>query len=205
MPKPQHFEKLTRSPSPRKLNSRVPKDLETICLKCLEKAPDRRCQTADELRENLRRFLGGEPVHARPITKLARGWRWCKRNPWKATVAVFFLFLGVAGPLAFLREASLRQVADRATLAAIKQEKLVERATIAVMDQKKLLEWQLYLNRVHLAHRECLANNIALAEDTLGNCPVRAPRLGVVLLQAIVSPRPDKHSPSGAGQRWTIL
>ena len=68
------------APSPRKLNSSVPKDLETICLKCLEKDPNRRYQTALQLSEDLRRFLRGEPVQARRISKLARAWRWCRRN-----------------------------------------------------------------------------------------------------------------------------
>ena len=50
------------APSPRRLNHAVPKDLETICLKCLEKAPERRYQTAAELRDDLRRFVRREPL-----------------------------------------------------------------------------------------------------------------------------------------------
>jgi len=67
--------------SPRKLNATVPKDLETITLKCMEKSPRNRYQTARDLHEELSRYLRGEAIHARPISSLARAWRWSKRKP----------------------------------------------------------------------------------------------------------------------------
>ena len=69
------------APSPRKLNSSVPRDLETVCLKCLEKQPSKRYSTTREFSNELQLFLRGEPIHARPITSAERAWRWCKRKP----------------------------------------------------------------------------------------------------------------------------
>ena len=68
-------------PSPRKFQSRIPRDLETICLKCLEKDPAKRYATSGEVAEELRRHLRGEPIKARRIGRAAHAWRWCKRNP----------------------------------------------------------------------------------------------------------------------------
>jgi len=67
--------------APRSMNASIPKDLETICLKCLEKDPHRRYQSAALLSEELQRFLDGEPIQARPVAAPARFWRWCKRKP----------------------------------------------------------------------------------------------------------------------------
>jgi tRNA A-37 threonylcarbamoyl transferase component Bud32 len=68
-------------PAPRKFDSRIPRDLETICLKCLEKEPARRYPSSQDLADELVRFLEGRPIEARPIGKLTRSWRWCRRNP----------------------------------------------------------------------------------------------------------------------------
>jgi hypothetical protein len=66
--------------SPRSLNDAIPRDLDTVCLKAMAKEPARRYATAGELEEDLRRWLAGEPVRARPVGVPARAWRWARRN-----------------------------------------------------------------------------------------------------------------------------
>jgi len=102
--------------SPRQLNPKVPQDLETVCLKCLDKERPRRYASAQDLADELQRFLGGEPIHARPISTSARAWRWCKRKPalaglW-AAVALLLLTFGIGGPLVAYWQADLRAQAE---------------------------------------------------------------------------------------------
>ena len=67
--------------APHALNDRIPKDLDTICLKAMAKEPGRRYPTCMELASDLRHYLLGEPIIARPISSIEKGWRWCRRNP----------------------------------------------------------------------------------------------------------------------------
>jgi WD40 repeat protein len=73
---------------PRTLRPGLPRDLETICLKCLEKSPDRRYASAGALREDLERFLAGEPIRARPISARLRAAKWLRRRPMHAAALV---------------------------------------------------------------------------------------------------------------------
>lgn len=84
--------------SPRLLNPGVSRDLETICLKCLQKEPHRRYASASHLAADLRRFQSHEPIHARPIGLPERSVRWCQRNPALTAlmVVMFVAFLGVS-------------------------------------------------------------------------------------------------------------
>src|SRR5262249_1772754 len=82
---------------PRRLQSNVPLDLETVCLKCLEKNPGRRYASALALAEDLRRFLGGEPVRARPVGPLGQPARWARRRPAVAGLLALVALLTVVG------------------------------------------------------------------------------------------------------------
>ena len=94
-------------PSPRSLNGNIAKDLETIVLKCLEKMPPRRYATTHEVAEELRRFIKGQPIAARPISWLERRWHWCHTH--RAAAALL-----AAIPIATLVIAAI------ATLAAVR-------------------------------------------------------------------------------------
>ncbi len=98
-------------PSPRKFNTRIARDLETICLKCLAKEPSRRYASAAALAEDLRRFLQEKPIAARPMSPLARGWRWCRRKPREATLitslAGLLLVMAIGGTWVGIRQSRL--------------------------------------------------------------------------------------------------
>jgi|GEM_PF-5095580 len=83
---------------PRRLNDRIPLDLETITLKCLAKEPSRRYQKAGELAADLRRWLTGEPILARPVRGWERAWKWVRRRPaMAALMAMSGVTLAVLG------------------------------------------------------------------------------------------------------------
>lgn len=85
---------------PRKIVSHLPRDLETIILKAIDKEPEHRYQTADQLAADLKAFLADRPIHARRISLPERSWRWCRRNrtmtALSALAAGFFLVAGAA-------------------------------------------------------------------------------------------------------------
>jgi eukaryotic-like serine/threonine-protein kinase len=101
---------------PTRLQPRCPRDLETICLKCLQKEPHQRYANCQALAEDLHRFLAGEPIRARPVSWFEHGWRWCRRNPRVAilSASVGVLFVAVVISLALM---AVRMGREREALA----------------------------------------------------------------------------------------
>ncbi len=101
---------------PRMLDPGVPADLETVCLKCLEKEPAKRYATAKLLAEELGRFLEGKTVLARPVSRLARAWRWCGRKPALASLIAALAVTVIAGFTAVLGQLHRARLAELAAL-----------------------------------------------------------------------------------------
>ncbi|MBI1833115.1 MAG: protein kinase, partial [Planctomycetes bacterium] len=125
--------------APRKINDKVPPDLETICLKCLAKWPAQRYATARELADDLRRFLAGEPILARPVGTVERLLRWCQRNPALAATGTT-AGLGVLLALFAFATAyfAISQSFDRESAERKKAEDLAKAKQKLALDNEKL-------------------------------------------------------------------
>jgi len=124
---------------PSQLNPRVPRDLETICLKCVEKELGQRYASAADLAEDLRRFLAGEPIRARPVSRVERTWRWCRRKPALAGLVAaltIMVVVGIGGAFWYVQDRADRH-ADQLSLAADSERKkaLTEQGIRAGLDQ----------------------------------------------------------------------
>ena len=121
---------------PRQLEPRVPYDLETICLKCLEKDPARRFTTAAELADDLRRFVEGDPILARPTPAWERAWKWGKRRPAiVALLAVIPLAFASIVLFVFWHNVSLRGQLD----VALAEERRARQRELDALQEHRLL------------------------------------------------------------------
>lgn len=141
----------TEPAAPRLLNPGVPRDLETICLKCLEKEPDRRYPTAQALAEELGRWLEHRPILARPLGPAGKVWRWCRRKPALASlggsVIVLLLAVAIGSPLALYH---------------------INRARLDALEQTQRAEAEALLTRRHAYAADMNVVQRALEESDLG-------------------------------------
>ena len=135
---------------PRRLNDRIPRDLETICLKAMAKEPARRYQTTRELAEDLRRFQSGELIRARRSGPLERTWRWSRRNP---SLAGLMLALAMAILTGFVGVTTQWIRAERSAVAASDSAAKESKARRAAEDAEEWTGRYLYLARMNLAQQ----------------------------------------------------
>ena len=127
----------------RVLSPSLNRDLETICLKCLEKNPARRFQTANDLAAELQRFHSGEPIRSRHVTRLERVWRWCRRHPISSALVFVsvstFVVSVVASYQYFLRTESDLQslLVDARGLRRILERHTDQRETLSLLRQER--------------------------------------------------------------------
>jgi WD40 repeat protein len=153
----------------RKLQPNSPRDLETICQKCLNKKPQQRYQTAAELARDLSLFLAGKPIMARPISPVAKGYRWVKRNPVVASLLALVLCFLLGGTVA-ANWSAWHEYSLRVDLQ--KSNKQLDQTNTKLDQTNTQLEKTLYQHRVSLAERDLtLRNDIERAEQLLQECP----------------------------------
>jgi WD40 repeat protein len=168
--------------SPRVVKPAVNRDLETICLKCLQKDPDRRYGSTEALAEDLERYLAGEPITARPVGGLERAWRWCRRKP---AVAALLLLVGVvaaAGLVGILwaygeaveQRQAARKEAENALQEkerALESERQMRQARAEEQAARSETGHAKYVHRMSLAGRGWEADNLTFCREHLEATP----------------------------------
>src|SRR5262249_26492892 len=134
---------------PRQLNAKLPPDLETICVKCLSKEAGNRYASAREMADDLRRWLAGEAIVARPAGRLEPAWRWWRRRP------------AVAGLLAAVAAVLIAATMISAGLAAwaLGEARRAEENEREATRQRDKAEWLVYVGKLRLAQAAWRENN----------------------------------------------
>jgi tetratricopeptide (TPR) repeat protein len=146
--------------APRRLRPGVPRDLETICLECLQKEPRKRYGSALDLAEDLSHFTAGEPIRARPAGRVEIAWRWCRRRPAQVVLAAALLAALVTGGSLVVwqwrRAVETYRIADELRREAVAREEVAEGLRRQAIEQKEVAE----------GHRREAVEQKAVAEDS---------------------------------------
>jgi serine/threonine protein kinase len=155
-------------PRPRSIDNQIPRDLETIVLKAIDKEPGRRYATAEALGADLRRFLDDEAILARPITAVERLLKFARRRPAIARLSALVLAVALVGVTGIIWQ--WRRAVDNLVVAN-QQRGIAQEKSREAFDKAESLEQQLYFNRIQLAHNEWTTNSSTAAQETLNRCP----------------------------------
>jgi WD40 repeat protein/serine/threonine protein kinase len=145
---------------PGRLRPQLPRDLETICLKCLEKEPARRYGSARELADDLQHFRHGKPIQARPVGLAERGWKWAQRRPVTALLLAALIVSGVLG---------FAGVTWQWQEAALARDAALDARGVAVAERKRARA-ALYYSRIAQSQLQWRVNDIAGAARSLEKC-----------------------------------
>jgi serine/threonine protein kinase/WD40 repeat protein len=172
---------------PRKHDPRIPRDLETVVLKSMAKDPAQRYSTAEELAEDLRRFLADRPILARRTSLVERSWRWCRRNRAVAGLAGFVLLLLCV--IAGVKSASLVQLQEQLRQTQLAEADKTERLWDAYLAQAQASRWSGRVGR-RFEGLEAVAKAAAIHTDLR----LRNEAIGLFALRDM---RPFKQLPEG--------
>jgi serine/threonine protein kinase/WD40 repeat protein len=155
----------------RRLDPTVPRDLETITLKCLEKTPDVRYQSAESLADDLQRFLNGDPIQARPIQPWIHTWRWCRRNRAVAGLSGLVIALLIAATavssVAATRFESLSVSATNSAVKARDAEGLANHRAADAFQAQRQTRYELARSHIHRARMTRLSHRVSQRFDAL--------------------------------------